>query len=68
MNQDMLVTIEDESLDMVAGGARLPIKAVTTALFNGVTGAVKALGEGVAAAGTAVFGFLGDLIKEHTDL
>lgn len=68
MNQDMLVTIEDESLDAVAGGARLPIKAVTTALFNGLFGAAKALGEGVAAAGTAVVKFVEDVISETTDL
>ena len=68
MNQDMLVTIEDESLDAVAGGARLPIKAVTTALLGGLFGAGKALVD----AGVSVIGsvtkFVDDVIHETTDL
>ena len=68
MNQEMLLTIDDESLDAVAGGARLPIRAITTSLFKGLF----AIGDVLVSTGSEVVGsvtkFVGEVISETTDL
>jgi hypothetical protein len=51
---DQLISLNDESLDQVAGGALITVD---------VSGAVKGIAHGVAEVGEAAFGILGALAK-----